>query len=229
MVKHLSTIDENFPGAPNRTCCFAHILNLVAKSILRQFEVRKTAGDAEPDDDNAIKVLAALAQELELEGDIDDPEEGLEEDDQEDDDDDNGLGDEHNGMSEEEVAELEESLVLIWLMLTKVSNFKLSLKLSDIVQLHALTNAIKNSSTIIVPYWLVKLEELGLCVRMMPWDVSTCWNSTFNMLKFAIDYHAAIDAVTSNHEFNLCKYELADEEWAIAVNLRDALKACIIS
>lgn len=156
-------------------------------------------------------------------------EDGLEEDDQEDDDDDDGLGDERDGMSEEEVAELEESLVLIQLMLTKVSNFKLSLKLSNIVQLRALANAIKNSSTIILPYWLVKLEELGLRVRMMPRDVSTRWNSTFDMLKFAIDYRAAIDAVTSNREFNLRKYELADEEWAIAVNLRDTLKACIIS
>jgi len=34
---------------------------------------------------------------------------------------DDGLGDEQDGMSEEEVVVLEESLVPIWLMLTKVS------------------------------------------------------------------------------------------------------------
>jgi len=62
---------------------------------------------------------------------------------------------------------------------------------------------------------------------MMPRDVSTHWNSTFDLLNFPIDYRAAIDAVTSNRDFNLRKYELADEEWAIAVNLRDTLKACI--
>ena len=39
MVKHLSTLVENFPGAANQTQCFNHILNLVAKSILHQFEV----------------------------------------------------------------------------------------------------------------------------------------------------------------------------------------------
>jgi len=42
-----------------------------------------------------------------------------------------GLGDERDGMSEEEVAALEESLVPIRLMLTKVSPFALSQELSN--------------------------------------------------------------------------------------------------
>lgn len=97
------------------------------------------------------------------------------------------------------------------------------------VQLRTLANAIKNSSTIILPQWLAKVEELGLRVRMMPRDVSTQWNSTFDMLNFAINYCAAIDAITSNCDLNLRKYKLADEEWDIAVNLHDTLKACTIS
>ena len=44
---------------------------------------------------------------------------------------------------------------------------------------------------------------------MMPQDVLTCWNSTFNMLEFAIRYRVAIDAMTAAREFNLRKYELA--------------------
>jgi hypothetical protein len=63
---------------------------------------------------------------------------------------------------------------------------------------------------------------------MMPRDVSTRWNSTFDMLDFAINYRVAIDAVTSNRDLNLRKYELADNEWAIAVNLCDTLKVCTI-
>ena len=41
MVEHLATLIEDFPGAANQTRCFTHILNLVAKSILRQFDVAK--------------------------------------------------------------------------------------------------------------------------------------------------------------------------------------------
>jgi hypothetical protein len=73
-------------------------------------------------------VLAALAEELEIEDSTDlgeeigeDVEEGFEVDEDIDDDDDDGMGDEHDGMSEEDVAELEDCLVPIRLMLTKVS------------------------------------------------------------------------------------------------------------
>jgi hypothetical protein len=97
-----------------------------------------------------------------------------------------------------------------------------------VAQLRALANTIKNSSTVILPRWFAKLGELGLKVRMMPRDVSTRWNSTFDMLDFAIDYHAAIDAITSARDLNLRKYEVADHEWAIAVQLRDTLKGCCI-
>jgi hypothetical protein len=61
---------------------------------------------------------------------------------------------------------------------------------------------------------------------MMLHDVPTRWNSTFDMLDFAINYRAAINRVTSNRDLNLRKYELADNDWAIAENLRDTLKVC---
>lgn len=59
---------------------------------------------------------------------------------------------------------------------------------------------------------------------MMPRDVSTRWNSTFNMLDFAIRYRAAIDGMTAVRNFDLRKYELVSSEWKIATELRDALR-----
>jgi hypothetical protein len=115
MVDHLSTLIEAFPGAANQTRCFTHILNLTAKSILRQFDAPKKAENGE-DLGDAMSALEALARELEV---------GEKEDDEEDEDkeenDENGLENDRAGMSEEEVAELEESLGPIWLMLTKVN------------------------------------------------------------------------------------------------------------
>jgi hypothetical protein len=54
---------------------------------------------------------------------------------------------------------------------------------------------------------------------MMPWDVSMQWNSTFDMLDFAIRYHVAIDAMTAVQGFNLCKYKLSSTEWDTTMEL----------
>jgi hypothetical protein len=200
MVEHLLTLVENFPGAANQTRCFTHILNLVAKSILHLFDGPKKAVEGNSQGDDAKEMLAALAWELE-EVTVVEADDGAADDDNEDDvldyEDDGEDGDGCDGMSEEEVADLDESLVLVQLMLTKVSEFKLSLFLSNPNQLQAHANTIKNSSMIILPKWLEKLEELDLNVRMMPRDVSTCWNSTFDMLKFALDYRITIDSISS--------------------------------
>jgi hypothetical protein len=64
---------------------------------------------------------------------------------------------------------------------------------------------------------------------MMPRDVSTRWNSTFDMLEFAIQYRVAIDAMTAIREFDLRKYELVPTEWDTATELRDVLKVSNIS
>ena len=127
MVEHLATLIEHFPGAANQTCCFMHILNLVAKSILCQFDVtKKTTGNESMDFDDAATALAGLAQELEddmptLTEDVAEelPDEIV--DDEIGDDNDDGLGDERDGMSKREVNDLDASLVPIQLMLTKVS------------------------------------------------------------------------------------------------------------
>ena len=66
MIKHLSTLIEYFPGAANQTRCFTHILNLVVKSVLSQFDTpKKVAGGDLRDLENASDALAVLAQELE--------------------------------------------------------------------------------------------------------------------------------------------------------------------
>ena len=62
----------------------------------------------------------------------------------------------------------------------------------------------------------------------MPRDVSTRWNSTFDMLDFAISYREAIDALTANRLLKLRRFELDNEEWEVAEQLRDTLRVWFI-
>jgi hypothetical protein len=62
---------------------------------------------------------------------------------------------------------------------------------------------------------------------MMPRDVATYWNSTYDMLEFANKYHAALNVLTANRDMNLCKFELSKKEWAMATELCKVLQVCL--
>ena len=132
MIEHLATLIKTFPSAANQTQCFMHILNLVSKSVLHQFEAPKLKGHNVLDD--AARELATVFNDLEdddmdLNDDMADLDGGGNEDSSEGDkdvndgvvdDDDDGLPDERDGMSEEELANLEKSVKPVQLVLTKV-------------------------------------------------------------------------------------------------------------
>jgi hypothetical protein len=52
---------------------------------------------------------------------------------------------------------------------------------------------------------------------MMPHDVTTHWNSTYDMLSFALDFCLAIDSMTVKRDLDLQKYELSPAEWGIVL------------
>lgn len=64
---------------------------------------------------------------------------------------------------------------------------------------------------------------------MMPRDVATRWNSTYDMLDFAIQYRAALDTITGDRDMKLRRFELTEEEWKSATQLRNALKVRVYS
>ncbi|KAF9442425.1 hypothetical protein P691DRAFT_681523, partial [Macrolepiota fuliginosa MF-IS2] len=74
-----------------------------------------------------------------------------------------------------------------------------------------LAYTIKILPTIILPKWNSILKELAtntpskkkLAIHIMPQGVSTCWNSTYNMLKFAFAYCEAIDKIIDQHQLHL--------------------------
>ena len=91
-------------------------------------------------------------------------------------------------------------------------------------QIRKLAFAIKNSSTVILPQWFETLKELELDERVMPRDVRTRWNSTYDMLVFAYQYKDAINDITAIREMKLRNYEIEPEEWEIIKQLRNVLK-----
>ena len=71
--------------------------------------------------------------------------------------------------------------------------------------------ALKNT-TILLSRWYTTLATHNLPHHMTPWDVSTWWNSTFDMLDFAPKYCQPIDTMAATWDFNLRKYELVPAE-----------------
>jgi len=59
---------------------------------------------------------------------------------------------------------------------------------------------------------------------MMLRDVTTRWNSTYDMLVFALEYRRAIDKISGDKEMR--KYELEVEEWDLVQQLCDVLEVC---
>ncbi|KIJ16144.1 hypothetical protein PAXINDRAFT_75969, partial [Paxillus involutus ATCC 200175] len=81
-----------------------------------------------------------------------------------------------------------------------------------------------HSTTKLLPAWQKTLLEMTLKVTNMPRDVSTRWNSTFDMLEYALNHRKAVDSVTQDRALGLRKFELDDSEWVLLEQLHDILK-----
>jgi hypothetical protein len=64
MFEHLGKVLVDFPGAANQTRCFAHTINLCAKSILKHFDLPKKNDMDSRALDRAANALADLADNL---------------------------------------------------------------------------------------------------------------------------------------------------------------------
>ena len=117
MIEELAKLLESFSGAANQVRCFAHVLNLMARSIIWLFDVPKGSEneDALSDAERAYRQAAEGVdlEEDEMQMEMDDDEVGP--------DDEMDRVDKMVGMSKEELEELAESLHPICMVLSKVS------------------------------------------------------------------------------------------------------------
>jgi hypothetical protein len=116
MIEVLANLLPDFPGAANQTWCFAHILNLIAKTIIKQFDApeRREAEQLSGDE----KLLAMLSDGLEVE-EIE-TRFNAKDSDGETDDNDEGWVDKIELLSSEERKRLSAELVPIRLVIAKV-------------------------------------------------------------------------------------------------------------
>jgi nucleoside-diphosphate-sugar epimerase len=125
MIDELEMLVDEFPGAANHTRCFTHIVNLVVKSILWQFDVPKARTNEVVDE--ATEELRRLAEEIETEeeaticefqADSGGTESSSEDDNVE------GWVDERENLSNEELEAMDEALKPVCFLLAKVSIMK---------------------------------------------------------------------------------------------------------
>jgi hypothetical protein len=125
MINKLKTRLLEFAGAPNRARCFTHILNLVVKSIMNQFDMPRSDSDTTDKRTHELYNLAGNIETEELETLTE-----LEDSQQQDDDDepgpcndnDEGWVDERDELTQEDIDELEDRVQPIRVLLTKVSD-----------------------------------------------------------------------------------------------------------
>ncbi|KAF8992805.1 hypothetical protein BDQ17DRAFT_1179942, partial [Cyathus striatus] len=100
-----------------------------------------------------------------------------------DDDNSNGWVDEVAALSQAERKVIESKLKPVKLMLTKV--WKVTYK-------------IIYSTTDLLPAWIACLEELGQPIKLIPRDMCTRWNSTYDLLLFLLEHRRAYTQFTGD-------------------------------
>ncbi|KAG2156527.1 uncharacterized protein EDB93DRAFT_1079246 [Suillus bovinus] len=183
MVENLAAEVPAFGGATSHTRCFLHTVNLVVKSLIREFDVTKKEADKaldEPENSgDRAEQLEVLSKGIDAEEAVMIAEYGVGDNNGRDNDD--GWVDEVGELDPDERLALEKSILPVKLALVK---------------LRKLAYKVIHSTTIVLPAWRKILEDLQAPVTLMPRDVSTCWNSTFDMLEYAIEHREAVDTVT---------------------------------
>jgi hypothetical protein len=115
MVDKLASMLPSFPGTTNHTRCFLHTVNLVAKSLIREFDTTKK------DADKALEEDTEDTSDTELSADTDNATVVAEYGDSVDGDNDEGWVDEVGLLSDRERNELEREIRPVKLVLVKVS------------------------------------------------------------------------------------------------------------
>jgi len=182
------------------------------------------------DNEDDLPTLKEVDDDNEEE-DNDDNEGSGEEEDSKAEDDEDEVDKAFDGLIEEEHKQLLDNTAAVRTTLDKV-HFVLTswitlLLTGLIMKIRKLLFAIVHSTTITLPAWHAACVTHGQHVRLIPCDVKTHWNSTYDMLTVTFDYRIVIDNVTGNKMLKLRQYELDDRDWEVVKDLLCVLKVSL--
>ncbi len=215
---------ENSFDETNHVRCFNHSIQLSGKALIKPFNagMGKAASDVEDCTDDVPSLEEFDYDDDDVDGDDD---AGPLEDTNEDD-----VDGESDILSEEEHMSMLADTSAVRETVTKVTlGFFFSTLLTYILQLRQLSFAIIHSTTIALPAWRRFCAAHGMKTKLIPRDVVTRWNSTHDMMVFALEYREPIDSITAEKSLKLRKYELDNEGWGIIEQLVSVLQvsACL--
>ena len=142
--------------------------------------------------------------------------------------------DELDVLSGEEQATFLEATEAVKEAVTKVRTLPFTqcpVALNDIIcghQVRKLAFAIIYSTTIALPAWRRACKANQLKSNLIPRDVATRWNSTYDMLRFAAKYRIVVDSITADKTLKLRKFELDNDDWTIVHDLVSVLEVRVM-
>ncbi|KAF8995763.1 hypothetical protein BDQ17DRAFT_1250400, partial [Cyathus striatus] len=206
-------------GMASRTRCFAHIINLVAKSFIAFFfrkprkKVVEIAGDAvqpiiEEDDNTDLDNDEAISEEADATSDATSNDDGREMHD-------NAVIKTFEGKAilimEQEDIIIEESECRIALgIFPRISG--LACRIHDITTLKEKFNKLIEDD-----------EEFSGNTRTLAQRVPTHWNSDLDCLSAHIYFQPIIEQLTGNSNNNLSGFHLSEEQWKLAQQVEEVL------
>lgn len=87
------------------------------------------------------------------------------------------------------------------------------------LQVWQLSFTVIHSTTLTLLAQQIICTQLRLKSHLISCDIITWWNSTYDMMKFALEYQKPINTIITNKELKLRKYELDNNNWRIVEDL----------
>ena len=94
------------------------------------------------------------------------------------------------------------------------------------LQARKISFKIINSTTLLLPRWREHVANTAFKDRVLPRDVATRWNSTYDMLAAFLEMKEPVSQFLDRSSNRMAEFLLDNDEWTAIEGLVSALKVC---